>query len=130
MFAGKLSSPASMRLPMFHARAFTFFLLGALALASPLSATELKPGSGNGQCWVDVVGEKLPGTGTDMILRFSLRAHDGAFETDIMAEEWDRAQAALSTPRPIGRQMTLVFDTGMTTTSRSGGYSGFDGYPE
>ncbi len=106
----------------------------ALALAATLIATpaaaqgvqyNFSPGSGNGGCWVDFPGPNLPGTDTPTQFRFSLRVRDGNFGTSILVNGWPKAQELASSEE--NRPMTLTFDTGKTTTSRSGGYdSGFN----
>lgn len=96
----------------------------SFAQQQPLSIT-FTPGEGRGTCWVKFPGNKVPGTETSTELRFSVRARDGNFVTEILANAWGKAQegAKSETVRP----MALAFDTGKETKSRSGGYdSGFN----
>jgi hypothetical protein len=107
--------------------------LGALALAlalAPVNAGQgiqyrFTPGSGNGGCWVDFPGPNLPGSDTPTQVRFSVRVRDGNFGASILVNGWKKAQEMASSEANF--PMTVTFDTGKTTTSRSGGYeSGFN----
>src|SRR3569832_2369681 len=101
---------------------------GALASSSFAADAPLNirftPGEGRGTCWVKFPGNNLPGTDNPSEVRFSGRAKDGNFVTEILGNGWAKAQegAKSETVRP----MALTFDTGKETRSRSGGYdSGF-----
>ena len=96
----------------------------SFAADAPLNI-RFTPGEGRGTCWVKFPGNNLPGTETPSEVRFSVRARDGNFVTEILVNGWNKAQegAKSETVRP----MALAFDTGKETRSRSGGYdSGFN----
>lgn len=94
------------------------------AFGQPLQL-RFTPGEGRGTCWVMFPGGQLPGTQTPYRTRFSMRVSDGNLVTEILVNGWKTAQDNASSDKV--RPMTLTFDTGKTTTSRSGGYdSGFD----
>jgi hypothetical protein len=79
------------------------------------------PSSRNGVCMVAFPGGTLPGSDKPYELQFSYRVRDGNFGAALLVNGWDKAQAEAQSEEK--RPMTLVFDTGQTTTSRSGGYS-------
>ena len=79
------------------------------------------PSSRNGVCMVTFPGATLPGGDKPYELQFSYRVRDGNFGAAMLVNGWDKAQAEAQSEEK--RVMTLVFDTGKTTTSRSGGYS-------
>ena len=93
--------------------------------ADPPLNIRFTPGEGRGTCWVKFPGNNLPGTDKPFEVRFSVRARDGNFVAEILVNGWNKAQenAKSETVRP----MSLAFDTGKETRSRSGGYdSGFN----
>ena len=101
--------------------------LSFIALALPASAAtnyQFTPSERNGVCYVEFPGAKLPGTDTPFAIEFSYRVRDGNLGATIKVNGWDKAQKA-DPEKKI--PMTLVFDTGSTLPSRSGGYeSGFN----
>ncbi|MBI5279010.1 MAG: hypothetical protein HY854_21425 [Burkholderiales bacterium] len=92
-----------------------------MAAAQQPQNFQFRQGEGRGTCWVAFPAGNLPGTGTPSEVRFSVRARDGNFVTEILVNGWKKAQenAASDSVRP----MALAFDTGKETRSRSGGYS-------
>ena len=77
-----------------------------------------------GGCVIGFQGANAPGTDRPMKLEFSVRVRDGNFGAAIKVNGWPRARE-----QDPGRNvpLTLAFDHGEQTTSRSGGYdSGFN----
>jgi hypothetical protein len=113
-----------MRIP---ARALATAMLPVLLSGASPSAGQqpmnfnFTPSSRNGICMVTFPGGKLPGSDTPYALQFSYRVSDGNFGAAVQVNGWDKAQA--NAESEVKRPMTLVFDTGKSTTSRSGGYS-------
>jgi hypothetical protein len=99
---------------------------GGAAAAAPLGKQiNFSPEQKGGVCMVTFPGAILPGSDKPYEFRFSYRVRDGNFGGAIIANGWDKASANADSEQ--NRPMTLVFDTGKTTTSRSGGYSsGFE----
>ncbi|RYD59778.1 MAG: hypothetical protein EOP60_01310 [Sphingomonadales bacterium] len=106
-------------------------IVGASALlllaAAPAAAqvnVKFSANSRNGVCYFGVFGGNAPGTDKPMELEFSYRVRDGNMGAVIKVNGWDRVQKA----DPEAKYpMTVVFDTGRTNPSRSGGYSsGFE----
>lgn len=97
----------------------------ALALASPAFAqppiVKFVPDFRNGVCMVTFGGGMLPGSDKPYNLQFNYRVRDGNFGAAIQVNGWDKAQQ-LEASEEV-RPMTLRFDTGKTSASRSGGYS-------
>ena len=108
-------------------RTQALILLPALILAAvPAGAQPPKnfvftPSSSNGVCMVKFPGARLPGSDKTYDLQFSYRVRDGNFGVSLLVNGWDKAQA--NAESETVRPMTLAFDTGKSTTSRSGGYS-------
>ena len=74
----------------------------------------------NGGCLIKVPGGNAPGLDKPMGLQFSYRVSDGNMGMAVQVNGWPKAQQADPNKNiPI----TLSFDTGTSTTSRSGGYS-------
>jgi hypothetical protein len=102
-------------------------LLPALILAAfpaeaqPRKSFVFTPSSRNGVCMVSFPGTHLPGSDKPYQLQFSYRVRDGNFGVSLLVNGWDKAQA--NADSETVRPMTLVFDSGKSTTSRSGGYS-------
>ena len=100
---------------------------GLIVLAPPASAQthfQFTPSERNGVCYVEFPGPNLPGEDKPFALEFSYRVRDGNLGATIKVNGWDKAQKA-DPEKKI--PMTLVFDTGATLPSRSGGYdSGFN----
>lgn len=95
----------------------------AFAQNAPLNV-KFGANSRNGVCYFSVEGPNAPGTDKPMTLEFSYRVRDGNMGATIKVNGWERAQKAnTETNYPV----TVVFDTGKTKPSRSGGYeSGFN----
>ena len=98
----------------------------ALAVApSPVLAQgkiySFTPDFRNGVCSVTFPGGTLPGSDKPFKFQFSYRVRDGNFGASIQVNGWDKAQE-LEASEDV-RPMTLRFDTGKTSVSRSGGYS-------
>ena len=118
----------------FHTLPAATALAAILAATVPAQAGQQAPlnikfsqSSRNGVCYVGFEGGNAPGTDKPMTLEFSYRVRDGNFGATVKVNGWPKAQAeaARGDEKPI--PMTLKFDTGKTTTSRSGGWeSGFD----
>lgn len=99
----------------------------ASAAQNPISKTlNLKYTSSmpRGGCVIGFAGGNAPGTEKPMKLEFSYRVRDGNFGATVKVNGWPKAQQE---NRDRNVPLTLVFDSGQKTTSRSGGYdSGFN----
>lgn len=91
----------------------------AFAQNAPLNV-KFGANSRNGVCYFSVEGPNAPGTELPMTLEFSYRVRDGNMGAKIMVNGWERAQKA---DPEATYPVTVVFDTGKTKPSRSGGYS-------
>lgn len=102
-------------------------MAGLVALAAPASAQthyNFTPSERNGVCYVEFPGPNLPGEDKSFSIEFSYRVRDGNLGATIKVNGWEKAQKA-DPEKKI--PMTLVFDTGTSAPSRSGGYeSGFN----
>jgi hypothetical protein len=110
-----------------HARAVAAVLMPVLLSGAVPSAAQQRmnfnftPSSRNGVCMVTFPGGRVPGGDTPYALQLSYRVSDGNFGAAVQVNGWAKAQA--NADNEVKRPMTLVFDTGKTTISRSGGYS-------
>jgi hypothetical protein len=75
----------------------------------------------NGVCGVGFHGATPPGANNPMEFHFTYRVGDGNMATEIKLPVWKRAQEKAESEETF--PMTVSFDTGKTTTSRSGGYN-------
>src|SRR3569832_2694878 len=95
---------------------------GALASSSFAADAPLNirftPGEGRGTCWVKFPGNNLPGTDNPSEVRFSVRAIDGNFVTEILGNGWAKAQEGAKSVSV--RPLALSFVSGLVSRSRSG----------
>ncbi|MDF7774506.1 hypothetical protein P1X14_04550 [Sphingomonas sp. AOB5] len=99
------------------------FLAAAPAFAQ---GTNLKfsQNSRNGVCYFSVQGPNAPGTDKPMTFELSYRVRDGNMGVGVLVNGWPKAQAADPEAK---HPVTVIFDSGKTIASRSGGYaSGFN----
>ncbi len=100
----------------------TLFLPSTSGAQNPLSQTlNLKFTSSmpKGGCVIGFAGGNAPGTDKPMKLEFSYRVRDGNFGATVKVNGWPKAQQE---NRDRNVPLTLIFDNGQKTTSRSGGY--------
>lgn len=97
----------------------TAFTVTAIAAKAQVSIN-IQTSMPNGGCLIKVPGGNAPGMDKPMRLQFSYRISDGNMGMAVQVNGWPKAQQA-DPNRNI--PITLTFDTGSSTTSRSGGYS-------
>lgn len=93
-----------------------------LAVTPAFAQANLKfsQNSRNGVCYFSVDGPNAPGTDKPMTLEFSYRVRDGNMGVGVLVNGWPRAQQAdADATHPV----TMIFDSGKTVPSRSGGYA-------
>lgn len=99
-------------------------LIGLAPAASAATVYQFTPSEKNGVCYVEFPGANLPGADKPFAIEFSYKVSTGNLGVTIKVNGWDKAQQA-DPEKKI--PMTLVFDTGTSAPSRSGGYdSGFN----
>ncbi len=95
-------------------------LMGEIAHAQgqPLNV-KFSEGEKGGVCYVGFPRDGRTAKEPELTLEFSYRVKDGNMGATVKANSWDFVEGK-SEEKKV--PMTLSFDTGLTTTSRSGGY--------